>query len=83
MKILPLSARLVKYLTKRRLTNKYKKQATLLSQNFRHPSLHVERLEPKHLGFYSFRIDQQFRAIFFYIPAENAIQIIDINDHYR
>jgi len=83
MRILPISARLVKYLAKRNLKNKYKKQAKLLSLNFRHPSLHVERLEPKHLGVYSFRINQQFRGIFFYIPEENAIQIVDINDHYR
>ncbi|PIU03247.1 hypothetical protein COT44_04230 [Candidatus Shapirobacteria bacterium CG08_land_8_20_14_0_20_39_18] len=83
MIVLPLSFRLEKYLVKRGLKTKHQKQVKLLSQNLRHPGLHVERLEPKSLGFYSFRLDRQFRVIFVYLPEENAIQIVDITDHYQ
>lgn len=83
MIVLPLSVRLEKYLIKRSLQTKYQKQVKLLSQNLRYPGLHVERLEPKSLGFYSFRLDRQFRVIFAFIPEENAIQILDITDHYQ
>lgn len=62
---------------------KYEKQVALLSQNIRHPSLRTERLEPKAAGIYSFRIDKKYRAIFFFIPEEEAIKIIDANDHYQ
>lgn len=83
MNILPLSARLEKYLIKRGLKVKYQKQVKLLSQNLRYPGLHVERLEPKTLGVYSFRLDRQFRALFVYLPEKNAIQVVDITDHYQ
>ncbi|MBI2590988.1 MAG: type II toxin-antitoxin system RelE/ParE family toxin [Candidatus Blackburnbacteria bacterium] len=72
---------LVKYLKKRRLENKFQKQFDLLLQDFRHPSLHTEILEPKYRKIYSFRIDQKYRAIF--IVKEGKILIIDINDHYQ
>lgn len=77
------SERVLKYIQKRGLTSKFQKQIQLLSTDFRHPSLHAERLEPKALGLYSFRVDQKFRGIFFFVPEENAIKIVDVNDHYE
>lgn len=82
-KIIPPSDRVIKYITKRGLTGKYNKQIKLLSENLQHPGLNVERLEPKSRGFYSFRIDKQFRGFFFFISQENAIKIYDANDHYQ
>lgn len=83
VKILQPSVGVIRYLKKRNLLSKYEKQVSLLSKNIRHPSLHTERLEPKEAGLYSFRIDKQYRGIFFFIPGEEAIKIIEVNDHYR
>lgn len=82
-KIIDPSERVLKYISKRGLTKKYEKQIKLLSENLQHPSLNVERLEPKSSGIYSFRIDKQFRGFFFFITEENSIKIFDANDHYQ
>ena len=82
-KIVGPSKRVLKYIVKRGLAKKYQKQIKLLSENIRHPSLNVERLEPKSAGIYSFRIDKQFRGFFFFISEENTIKIFDANDHYQ
>ncbi|MBI2330080.1 hypothetical protein HYU94_01705 [Candidatus Daviesbacteria bacterium] len=58
------------------------KQIKLLEENYKHPSLNTEKLEPKELGLYSFRIDHKYRAIF-HILTTGEIEIIDINDHYQ
>lgn len=83
LKIIPPSDRILKYIAKRDLTEKYNKQIKLLSENLQHPSLNVEKLEPKEKGIYSFRIDKQFRGFFIFISEENAIKIFDVNDHYQ
>ena len=72
---------LLKYLKKRKLENKFTKQLRLLLTNYRHPSLHTEVLEPKHLKIYSFRIEKKYRVIF--IIKDSIVEIIDINDHYQ
>ncbi len=82
-KIVAPSSRVLKYITKRGLTNKYNKQIKLLSENIRHPSLNVEKLVPKEENVYSFRIDKQFRGFFYFIPEEDTIKIFDVNDHYQ
>lgn len=81
MHIKPLRPDLIKFLQKRRLQTKFVKQAALFIINSRHPSLHTEILEPKHLRIYSFRIDKRYRAIF--IITSNQAEIIDINLHYQ
>ena len=82
MLIKPLRLDLEKYLLKHNLNNKFEKQRKLFIDNPRYPSLNTERLEPKDLHIYSFRIDRKYRAIFIFItPAE--IEIVDINDHYQ
>lgn len=82
MRILPLHEELLAYLAKRKLTDKFLKQKELFENNSRHPGLNLELLEPKHLRFWSFRIDRKYRAIFIFRDHEIA-EIIDINNHYQ
>ncbi|MBU4142282.1 type II toxin-antitoxin system RelE/ParE family toxin [Patescibacteria group bacterium] len=82
MNILPLSKRLLKYLKAHNLAVRFEKQKLIFEANPFYPSLHTEILEPKHLKIYSFRVNQQYRAIFIY-RNDGDIEIIDINDHYQ
>jgi len=82
MRILPLHPDLERYLQKHRLLKRWQKQLPLFEQNWRHPGLHTEILEPKELRIYSFRIDLQYRAIFVFTDKE-TVEIIDINNHYE
>jgi len=82
MKIKPLRKDLRGVLEKRNLEKKFAKQKRFFEQNPYHPSLHAEKLEPKHLGIYSFRIDCRWRAIFL-VTKDNEAEIVDINPHYR
>lgn len=82
MQVKPLRNNLQKYLNIRNLTKKFDKQLELFKDNPKHPSLNTERLEPKSLKIYSFRIERKYRAIFILVsPGE--VEIVDINDHYR
>lgn len=83
MEILPLSPRLQKYLRKRNLLAKYEKQARLLVKNPKHPSLRIELLEPHERGIYSFRLDRQYRALFFFRDDVATIEVITITSHYQ
>ncbi len=82
MKVKPLRKDLQKYLTRHTLTKKFNKQLNIFESNPKHPSLNTERLEPKHLKIYSFRIDRKYRVIFILIGSDIA-EIVDINDHYQ
>jgi len=82
MRIKPLKSDLRKFLTKHNLIKKFHKQSKLFIQDTRYPSLNTERLEPKHLKIYSFRIDRKYRAIFIF-TSNQEVEIIDINLHYQ
>ena len=82
MKAKPLRPDLQKYLIKRNLVKKFNKQLELFKVNPKHPSLNTERLEPKSLKIYSFRIDRKYRVIFIILSSVEA-EIVDINDHYQ
>ncbi len=82
MKVKSLRKDLQKYLTRHTLTKKFNKQLKIFENNPKHPSLNTERLEPKHLKIYSFRIDRKYRVIFILIGSDIA-EIVDINDHYQ
>ena len=82
MRIKPLRSDLQKYLNTRNLTKKFKKHLKLFKENPKHPSLNTERLEPKSLRIYSFRINRKYRAIFI-LAGSNEAEIVDINDHYQ
>ncbi len=60
---------------------KLQKQLLLFAQNHRHPGLHTEKLEPKSVGLYSFRIDKQLRAIFRIRDGE--AEILKISKHHE
>lgn len=59
------------------IQNKAEKKTQLFKQNPNHPSLHLEKLEPKHLGLWSVRIDRNYRVIFSF-GKNNAIILRDI-----
>ncbi|MEI6088828.1 MAG: hypothetical protein WCR42_00095 [bacterium] len=81
MKIKELNDKLAEYLKTHHLEKKYEKAKTLFENDFNHPSLNVEILEPKHLRIYSFRIDLKYRAIF--IIVEDKVEVITITNHYH
>ena len=70
------------YIESRGLSKKWKKTFKLFQKDHRHPSLRAELLEPKWRGIYSFRIDKQYRALFF-IDAAGEAEIFQITNHYR
>ncbi|MCG3121171.1 MAG: hypothetical protein ALAOOOJD_04171 [bacterium] len=82
MNILSLRADLERYLDKHQLRKKWNKQKRLFEQNWRHPSLNTELLEPKDLQLYSFRLDRKYRAVFVFVD-DNTVEILDINPHYH
>lgn len=81
MQIKPLNRRVEKQLTKYNLTEKFRKQKTLFELNPSHPGLNTEKLEPKSVGLYSFRIDKKYRAIF--RIKEGVAEVIHITKHYQ
>lgn len=81
MGIKPINARVEKQLKRLGLTAKFKKQSALFETNLSHPSLNTEKLEPKSVGLYSFRIDKKYRAIFRIRNSE--VEIILITKHYQ
>ena len=82
MQILPIKPRLNKLIVKHGLKNAYFKQSQLLEKNIRHPSLNVEKLEPKELEVYSFRLDKKYRVLFIF-QQERIIEIIGVTTHYQ
>lgn len=82
MKILSIHPEVISYLKKKGLEKKFDKQKNLFEQNFSHPSLNTELLEPKNMRIWSFRIDRKYRAIFIFRNS-NTIEIIDVNNHYQ
>jgi len=82
MRIKPLRDDLYNVLEKHGLERKFVKQKLLFEQNYRYPSLHTEKIEPKHLNIYSFRIDRKWRAVFI-VTEKNEAEIVDINPHYK
>lgn len=82
-KTLPPNPKVLKQLQKYRLESKFEKQLKLLSDNPKHPSLHLELLEPRQHGIYSFRIDRKFRALFIFRPDITSIEILTITVHYH
>lgn len=82
MIILPLHQDVESYLRERGLQKKFKKQAALFKENPFYPSLETELLEPRHLRFWSFRVDKKYRATFIF-RGGNTIEVLDVNNHYQ
>lgn len=81
MEIKPIRKDIVQYLHKHNLDRKWEKTKKLFEQNVRHPSLHVELLEPRWRGTYSFRLDRQYRGLF--IIRDGKAEIVAITNHYK
>lgn len=81
MQIQPLNKKVLKQIKKFGIEKKCQKQMSLFIENPLHPSLNLEKLEPKHVGLYSFRVDKFYRAIF-RIKNKTAV-IILITKHYQ
>ena len=82
MKVLSVNPEITKYLKKHGLERKFQKQKRLFEENPFHPGLDTELLEPRKMRFWSFRVDRKYRAIFIF-REKDAIEIIDVNNHYR
>ena len=80
MKILDLQPHLGEILDNFGIRKAFVKQKRLFETNWRHPSLHTEILEPRHLRIYSFRITRKWRALFFLKNGD--IEIFDITDYH-
>lgn len=81
MLIAALNARAKQQLEKFDLIKKFRKQKGLFESNPSHPSLNTEKLEPKSVGLYSFRIDKKYRAIF---RIRNGMaEIVHVTKHYQ
>lgn len=67
------------------LKNKARNKIKLFQSNPKHPSLNSEKLKPKYLNLYSFRIDLNWRVIFDYEnPRVARLRDIDKHDNiYR
>ncbi|OGG34869.1 hypothetical protein A2363_00315 [Candidatus Gottesmanbacteria bacterium RIFOXYB1_FULL_47_11] len=81
--ILPIGAHVERRLTRWQLRKKFAKQCILFIHNPKHPSLHVELMEPHNLGIYSFRIDRKYRAVFIFRETDYAIEILTVTLHYQ
>lgn len=64
----------------KKIRAKTHKQFGIFIKNLFHPSLHTEKLEPKHKNIWSFRIDKNHRAIFTFTEQE-TILLLDIGPH--
>lgn len=82
MNILPIHKDIAEYLKKHNLEKKFLKQLNLFSMDISYPSLEVELLEPKHLKFWSFRVDKKYRATFIFRES-NVVEVLDVNNHYK
>lgn len=63
------------------LRKQISKQVDLFINNKEHPSLHSEKLQPKHYERYSFRINKQYRVI--YTFEDNIPVLLYISKHYE
>lgn len=81
MRIKPLNSRVEKQIERFCLGSKFEKQKLLFGANPFHSSLHTEKLEPKSVGLYSFRVDKRYRIIF--RIRDNVAEIIYVTKHYE
>lgn len=81
MIIKPLRKDLVIFLRRHQLILKWEKVKDLFENNFKHPSLNVELLEPHWRGIYSFRLDKKYRALFFIVSGQ--VEVFQITNHYK
>ena len=81
--VAPLSNIVLKKAQKYQIKRELLKTLQLLKENPKHPSLHVELLEPKKYAIWSFRIDRKFRALFIMHKDKQIVEILAITVHYH
>ncbi len=81
MRVRSLNKKQEKFIARHNLHDKYEKTVKLFEIDFRHPSLHIELLEPKNLKIYSFRVDIKYRVVF--IVTDGEAEVIAITNHYK
>ncbi len=78
----PISERVEKYLIKHQIKDDFEAQKTLFMTNPKAKSLNIEKMEPKGLNQYSFRITGKYRAVFIY-RNDNFIEVLKATNHYQ
>ena len=81
MPIKSINRKIIAYLKKHNLVGKFAKQKFLFEQSPLHPSLQTEKLEPKSVELYSFRVDKKYRAIF--RIRNSQAEIVIVTKHYE
>jgi mRNA-degrading endonuclease RelE of RelBE toxin-antitoxin system len=81
MTIKPLRKDLISYLSSHGLSKRWSKMKELFEKDIRHPSLHVELLEPHWRGIYSFKLGHTYRVLYF-IDGDKA-EVFQITKHYK
>ena len=81
MQIRPINELVKKQLAKWKLSRKFEKQIRSFEVDPSHTSLNTEKLEPKSVGLYSFRIDKKYRAMF--RIRDGIAEIVHITKHYQ
>ena len=81
MQIKPLRKDIEEYIDSHYLSRKWNKARLIFETDIRHPSLHTELMEPRWRGIYSFRLDKQYRALFFIIGSQ--VEVFRITKHYK
>ena len=83
IEVLPLNRNIITKAQRLNVAKKLEKCIGLLKSNLEHPGLHVELLEPKSMGIWSFRVDRKIRALFIFRNDKKAIEILTITVHYN
>ncbi len=64
----------------RSIQKKFLKQERFFLENPFHPSLHTEKLQPKDRGYWSLRVDKQYRVLFRFLSS-TEILLVTIGTH--
>jgi len=83
IKILSVGPKIWKKANKLGVKKKLEKSLRSLEENWQHPGLRVELLEPKKMRIWSFRVDRKVRALFIWRKDLEAIEILNLTVHYR
>lgn len=83
LKVLPINPKIWKKAKQLGVEKKLKKSIKLLSENWHHPGLNVELLEPKKMEIWSFRVNKKTRALFIWREDRKRIEVLNLTVHYR
>jgi mRNA-degrading endonuclease RelE of RelBE toxin-antitoxin system len=64
------------------IRKKAQKQEKIFCQNPFHPSLHIEKLEPKGRQLWSIRVDRAYRIVFRFLDSQKVIFLVVGHHHW-